>query len=176
LTKDDKTVSAAHARERRVVHLLTGPPENAESDQRMVASFMQHQGTKIVSGGTTARIVSRVTGHPVAMRQEGCDFTAPPGSILDGVELVTEGAVTLTQAFRLLDGRTDLSLDCSAASELAALLRQADCVRFTVGEAVNSANASDAFLALGICQRSTIVSLLKEKLESMGKLVTVVTV
>jgi hypothetical protein len=71
-----------------------------------------------------------------------------------------------------LDADVNLSDDPGAASELAALLGRADCVRFTVGEAVNPANADIAFRKQGILARSALVPLLAGKLERMGKLVT----
>jgi len=172
LAGDDKTVLIAHAREGNVVHVLTGPPRDPAKDASVVDAFMREQGTKVICGATTADIVSRRMGLPLGIEQNPSDLTTPPRSSLEGVDLVTEGAVTLMQVFNLLDADVNLSDDPGAASELAALLGRADCVRVTVGEAVNPANADIAFRKQGILARSALVPLLAGKLERMGKLVT----
>jgi hypothetical protein len=173
LPGDDKTVVIAHARMGSVVRVLTGPPKDPKNDASVVEAFMNEEGRKVVCGATTAEIVSRQTGITLEMDQDMTDFTTPPRSSLRGVDLVSEGAVTLIQAFNLLDADVDLSQDKGAASELAGMLRTADCVHFVVGEAVNPANEDIAFRKQGILPRSTVVPLIAGKLEKMGKLVTV---
>jgi hypothetical protein len=89
-----------------------------------------------------------------------------------GIDLVGEGAVTLTQVFNILDGGLETAGDRSAASELTGLLLRADRVHFTVGGAVNPANRDIAFIKQGILARGSVVPLIAEKLEEQGKLVT----
>lgn len=173
LPGDDKSVLIAHAREGTEVHILTGPPSDPSRDTRVVEAFMEEKGRKVISGATTAEIVSRLTGKTLGMEQSFTDFTTPPRSSLEGVDLVTEGAVTLMQVFNLLDADVDLSKDTGAAAELAGLLRGADCVRFTVGGALNPANDDIAFRKQGILPRAEVVPLIAKKLEAMGKTVTV---
>jgi hypothetical protein len=173
LPGDDKTVLIAHARKGSVVRVLTGPPKDRGRDAAVAEAFMAAEDCKVICGATTADIVSRQAGLALEMEQDPRDFTTPPRSSLRGVDLVTEGAVTLTQVANLLDADVDLADDQGAAAELAGLLRQADCVVFTLGQAINPANADIAFRKQGILSRSVVVPLIASKLERMGKLVTV---
>jgi hypothetical protein len=173
LPGDDKTVVIAHARTGSVVRVLTGPPKDEKNDASVVETFMGEEGLKVVCGATTADIVSRQTGVSLEMDQDMTDFTTPPKSSLRGLDLVTEGAVTLMQVFNLLDADVDLSTDQGAAAELAGMMRRADYVQFTMGEAINPANEDIAFRKQGIPPRATVVPLIAGKLEKMGKLVTV---
>lgn len=94
---DDTTVATVKVIPRQVVSLFSGPPLRASDDERMVVDFMSPEGSKIVCGGSSANLVARVLQRRVAtdLNYQG---DLPPTAHIDGMDLVTEGVLTLRQA------------------------------------------------------------------------------
>lgn len=170
---DDRTVLLAHARCGQIVDLLTGPPVDKAQDERIVADFLLDESIKVVCGATSADIVARYSDCVLEVEQHPASFSTPPRYFMEGIDLVSEGAITLTQAYNILEEDLVKTSDRSAASDLAYILQQADHVRFTVGLARNPANTDIVYRKQGILARDKIVPLLADKLEKMGKLVTI---
>ena len=85
------------------VHLMTGPARNPEDDVRMVQDFMDDPNARtIVCGGTSATIVSRVLGKKLDVSLDYVDPEIPPIAYMEGVDLVTEGVLTLNRVLQLL--------------------------------------------------------------------------
>ena len=57
----------------------------------------------MICGGTTAGIVSRLLGRTVTMNLAQLDPEIPPAAVMDGVDLVTEGTVTLGKVAEMLE-------------------------------------------------------------------------
>ena len=168
---DDTTAAFLSCRAGRVMHVMTGPPLEKNSDDDLVESFMNKPGVKVVCGSTTADIVSRYTGRPIERQKVSPAFFRPPKYFMKGLDLVTEGAVVLNQLFNIV-ALTDMELDMeSCVSELAVLMRVCDIIHFYVGGAENTGHNDIAFAQMGIIPRKKIIPLLAERLRGMGKLV-----
>lgn len=102
---DDVTAMVIRIPAENTVSLIYGPPADPADDERMVREFLDAKGTRIVCGGTTAKIVSRVTGEEVFSLppEDGVENALPPLSFMDGVDLVTEGVLTMTAAWKLVE-------------------------------------------------------------------------
>jgi len=170
---DDCTVALARCREGFVVNLLTGPPADAKVDDDVVAQFLGSDGFKVVCGGKTAEIVARYLGKKVRMERAPQSLIAPPRYGIDGIDLVTEGAVTLNQVFHLLDEDIGKFKEDSGVTELCSLLSVADRVNILHGTAHNQATEDITFRQRGILTRRKVVPLLSERLSAAGKLVVV---
>lgn len=168
---DDCTVVAALCRRGQIVNILTGPPTSPARDTATVRRFLQAEGLKVVCGGTTAEIVARVLGERLGVEQNPQSMLAPPRYHISGVDLVTEGAVTLNQVYNVLDEDLANLTEDSGVTELCALLHLADRVNVTAGKATNPASSDISFRQCGILTRDHIVPLLAEKLRAAGKLV-----
>ncbi len=99
--KDDLSCAVIYFRMPRKVIICTGPPVHPENDERFADKLHYFQGKKIVSGATTADIIARkyrsvIEDEPIV------DKTLPPSSKMRGVDLVTEGILTLSKAVYLL--------------------------------------------------------------------------
>ncbi|MEN6428161.1 MAG: SpoIIE family protein phosphatase [Phycisphaerales bacterium] len=171
--RDDMTVVSAHCRLGKTLHILTGPPADKRLDADVVNRFLAMDGPKVVCGATTAAIVARVTGRKLAIDREPTSLIAPPKYALEGIDLVTEGAVTLNQLCNILDVPEEEFEEINPVTELADLLQQADRVSFILGRGANPANDSMGFRQQGIIKREAIVPLLAKKLRARGKLVMV---
>ena len=170
---DDCTVVLAHCRPGKQLSILTGPPHHPSADHAFVERFLATPGWKVVCGATTAKIVARHLGRELGMEQDENTLVAPPSYRIDGVDLVTEGAVTLTQVYNILEDDPARYEEWSGVTQLCDLLRVADRIHFFVGTASNPGNRSIAFQQKGILPRTRTVPLIRERLNKAGKLVVV---
>ncbi|HID78286.1 MAG TPA: hypothetical protein EYP56_20120 [Planctomycetaceae bacterium] len=168
---DDVSIAVVKARWKRTVVLMTGPPVRGEDDERVVEALMGTAGTRVVCGGTTANIVARQLGRPISVDLETGTEAIPATGRIEGIDLVTEGTLTMTQALETI--RADVSseqlkLKVDGASRLVLLLRQADEVRMLVGRALNPAHQNPNLpVELGI--KSQVAQALGEELRRRGK-------
>jgi hypothetical protein len=167
---DDCTAIMACCRPGRIVNILSGPPTDRASDRAVIARFLRADGAKVVCGATTAKIVGHCVGAPVQVEQ-ATSLIAPPAYRLHGIDLVTEGAVTLNQAYNILDEDPAAYAEQSGVTKLCRLLLEADRINIFLGQARNPAAGDIAFRQQGILQRGKVVPLLAEKLRRQGKLV-----
>jgi hypothetical protein len=170
---DDCTVALALCRWGKTVTILTGPPSDAARDRDVVAKFLMAEGSKIVCGGTTANIVANYRGTQVVMEPNPQSVLSPPRYLIEGIHLVTEGAVTLNQVYNLLDENLEDCEEESGVTQLCDLLKKADRVNFIVGVAQNPASENIAFRQRGILNRTQIIPLIADKLRKTGKLVLI---
>lgn len=172
----DVTVIALHSRPMHTATVWTGPPMDPAQDQAALDELMSEQGTRIICGDTTAEIAARLLGADLEMepRPEDGWQEVPPTSRLDGVDLVTEGLVTLGKARERMAGVRrvrDVPAWGDGATRLARALLAADQSRFLVGLAVNPAQTADA--AQTIPLRRVVVERLIHDLTMKGKLASV---
>ena len=170
---DDCSVVLAHCRNGQTLNIFTGPPCDREIDHETVRQFLALPGIKVVCGGTTAQIVAKYLNEPLQVEQEPTSTIAPPRYAIHGVDLVTEGAITLNQMYNIMDEDVSKLSENSGVTELRLLLIVADRVNFVVGMAENNANNDISFLQRGVLSRKVIVPHIVERLEKDGKLVTV---
>jgi serine/threonine protein phosphatase PrpC len=105
---DDTTVCVVKIRKRRQVNLMIGPPADRKDDEKMMSLFFAKEGRTIICGGTTASIAARFLGQEIKTVIEYADGDIPPTSELRGVDLVTEGVLTVN---RVMDYALDYLAD-----------------------------------------------------------------
>ena len=182
---DDTTVACMRIINAKPVHLMTGPAQDPSMDEEMVRSFMSGDDStkRIVCGGTSATIVSRVLKKRLDVSMDYVDPDIPPIAYMDGIELVTEGVLTLNRVVQLLrrymknetvSENFFLELDKPNGASMVAKMLIEDCteLHLYVGKAINSAYQNPGLpFDLGI--RQNLVEQLKTVVEEMGKQVTV---
>jgi hypothetical protein len=158
-----------------VANVFTGPPTRRETDADWVQRFTERLGKRVVCGGTTAKIVARQMGLTLEVDLTTMTTDVPPVGRLPGMDLVTEGILTLTRVRDMLRAGTDktaVRFQVDGASSLLRLLLEVDHVHFLVGQAVNPAHQNpDLPHQLGI--RLGVVREILEELRQQGKEVTV---
>lgn len=170
--RDDATAALFTCRPGRTVHIFTGPPANKGRDQAAVNSFLAQDGMKVVCGSTTAEVCARYSGHKLTSSPAENPFE-PPERFIEGLDMVTEGALTLNQLYNLMVEPPE-SLDRgSTVTRLLDLLRSADRIYFHVGSASNPGHGGQIFRQLGVLPRRTIIPLIAARLKAEGKLVLV---
>lgn len=171
---DDTSCMVIYFRRPRKLQLLTGPPFNEENDKIFAKKVLSYDGKTVLCGGTTANIVSRELNRKITTNLKLIRISGnlPPPSQMEGVDLVTEGILTLTEVCRALEAGKlyDLPL---AASELANMLINSDVIELVVGTKVNEAH-QDPNLPVDLEIRRNIVKKIKAILEQKyRKLVTI---
>jgi hypothetical protein len=169
---DDTTVVAVKVRRPRRLNLMMGPPFSKEQDEAIVRRFISAPGQKVVSGGTTATLVSRVLKKPLKVSLEYHDPTIPPIAHLEGIDLVTEGVLTLNAAADRLLSLPDLkrSTRADGATLVARLLMDSDHVYIWAGGAVNPAH-QNPLLPSSMNIKVQVLGRLRTQLETLGKVV-----
>ena len=168
---DDTTCLLLVCREAKTITVFTGPPAKKQNDAEAVRSFMERGGLKVVCGSTTAEMVARERHVTVSVKDVSGAFHKPPSFEIEGIDLATEGAVTLNQVYNILDERAETLDRNSSVSSLYKLLHASDRIDFMVGTALNPGHEGIVFRQMGMFPREVIVQLLAERLRRMGKLV-----
>jgi len=83
--------------------LVTGPPFDMAYDHELASLVEGYDGKKIVCGGTTIDILSRELNREVTDSLDFFDPELPPFSYMDGIDLVTEGILTLNKVNSIRD-------------------------------------------------------------------------
>ena len=142
LPKDDISACVLYFREPRTSLIFTGPPFNQKKDAEYAKLFADFPGKKAICGGTTANLISRELNRPITMDKEISIGKLPSCSYMDGVDLVTEGILTLTETLECLEaGKLDVD---NAAGKLIKFLLDSDCINFMVGAKLNQAHYNPA--------------------------------
>ncbi len=169
---DDTTVVAIKIRRPYRLNLMMGPPATPEHDREVIERFLAAPGSKVVSGGTTATLVSRIIAKPLKVSLEYHDSNIPPIAHLEGIDLVTEGVLTLNAAADRLRAPKELrqSKRMDGASLVARMLLESDHVHIWAGGAVNPAH-QNPLLPSAMNIKLQVLSRLRTQLELLGKVV-----
>ena len=177
---DDTTVCTVRIRKREPMNLLFGPPSNRDDCDKMMSLFFSKEGKHIVCGGTTSSIAARYLGKTVQTELNFVDPDIPPIAHIDGVDLVTEGVITINKVLEyakdyLKDNEAykDWSYKQDGASMICRLLfEEATDINFYVGRAMNPAHQNPE-LPINFNIKMQLVSELSECLKKMGKRIKV---
>jgi hypothetical protein len=145
--KDDITCAVVYFRSPRQLLVMTGPPFSRSRDQQLAMMAVSTPGRKVICGGTTANIISRLLKRPIRdCIGEPSDAKIPPPASMEGIDLVTEGALTLCEVLRLLEEESaPEEMRSNAAVRIVAMLLDSDLVNFAVGTSVNEAHQDPSF-------------------------------
>lgn len=177
---DDTSFAVMRLCRQETVNLMIGPPSAMNLDRKMVRTFFESEGLHIVCGGTTNRIAARYLGKEIYASLDYGDSELPPMYQLEGVDLATEGVVTISKvleyAREYIEG-TQLNpiwrYQNDGASRIAnALFEVATNIHFFVGCAINPAHQNPN-LPIAFGAKFQLIDSLGKCLEKMGKKVEV---
>ena len=177
---DDTTIAVMRLAQPCTVNLMIGPPSSATLDDDMLEAFFSQSGRRIVCGGSTNQLAARYLGKELTASLDYFDSDLPPMYSLEGVDLSTEGAITIsrvldyageylsgTQLHPRWEGKRD-----GAARIARMLFENATDIHFFVGCAMNPAHQNPN-LSLAFGAKFQLIEKLAKRLEEMGKRVTV---
>jgi len=153
---DDISCLVLYIRQPRKLRVLTGPPVDPKRDSEYAALLTNWNGRSAVCGGTTANIVERELGKTAEMDFSTIDPCIPITSTMDGVDLISEGCITLGYCVQMLEDNELFKAKRNGAALLKELLLSSDVIEFYVGTRINQAHQDpDLPLELDI-RRNTI--------------------
>ena len=177
---DDATACVIKIRKRVPMNMLFGPPANRDDCEKMMSLFFSKEGKHIVCGGTTASIAAKWLGKPLKASLTFERSDVPPIAEIDGVDLVTEGVITVNKVVEYAEdyvGENKLyeqwSMQRDGASLICRLLfEEATDINFFVGRAVNPAHQNPD-LPINFNIKMNLVKKLTDALFKMGKKIKV---
>lgn len=177
---DDATACVVKIRKREPMNILFGPPRNRDDCNRMMSLFFSKEGKHIVCGGTTSSIVSNYLKKPIKASLNFSASGLPPTAEIEGVDLVTEGVITVNKVIEYAKDALDKnelydewSVNRDGASMICRLLfEEATDINFYVGRAVNPAHQNPD-LPINFNIKMNLVEELSSCLTKMGKRIKV---
>ena len=177
---DDATACIIKIRKREPMNILFGPPSNRDDCDRMMSLFFSKEGKHIICGGTTSSIASKYLRKPLRASLNFEKSDIPPIAQLEGVDLVTEGVITVNRVLEYAKdylGENSMyehwSYQRDGASLICQLLfEEATDINFYVGRAINPAHQNPD-LPINFSIKMNLVEELSKSLIQMGKRIKV---
>lgn len=177
---DDTTVATVKLRKRKPLSLIMGPPADPKDVNKMMNAAFSNKGRKIVCGGTTSSLAAEYLGKPLQTELTYFDPEIPPTSKIEGVDLVTEGVITMSRVLEYAKDYVDKNerydewrKKKDGASQIARMLfTEATDINFYIGRAINPAHQNPN-LPITFNIKMNIVEQLAQCLKIMGKNINV---
>ena len=163
--RDDISCATIYFREPRKLLICTGPPYDKEKDKELASKVTGYNGKVILCGGTTADIVARQLNKVIIDELIFEDPELPPESFLEGIDLVTEGILTLQKVNELLKTyNNSVRLGKGPADKIVKMIMDSDEIHFIIGTRINIAH-QDPNLPVDLEIRRTVVKRIARLLE-----------
>ncbi|NMM64936.1 SpoIIE family protein phosphatase [Clostridium sp. P21] len=179
---DDTTVVSVKIRQPSYVNVFTGPPKDKEMDSTVIRNFMNSPGKKVICGGTAANIAERELNRKLKVNLDFLNKNVPPTASMEGIDLITEGVLTLSMAIEKIKKYLNPSsddrefIDYNGKDGVSALVKilMEDCTHLNlwVGKAVNPAHQNPDFPA-DLSIKLKLVGELYNQMKSLGKNVNI---
>ena len=177
---DDATACVIKIRKRVPMNILFGPPSDRDDCDRMMSLFFSKEGKHIICGGTTSSIAAKWLRKPLRPKLNFERSDVPPIAELEGVDLVTEGVITINKVVEYAndyinnnDSYEEWGYSNDGASLISRLLfEEATDINFYVGKAVNPAHQNPD-LPINFNIKMNLVQELSKALKLMGKRIKV---
>lgn len=177
---DDTTIAAVKIRKREYINLLIGPPSNPNDLNEMLSRFFDLEGKHIVCGGTTSTLAAEFLDKELKTGLDYQDSEIPPIAEIEGVDLVTEGVITINHVLYFAKNYLEDNAFYSkwhyrkdAASLIANMLfESATDINFFVGRAINPAHQNPN-LPINFSIKMRLIDELSDCLKKMGKRINV---
>ena len=140
-SKDDISCSVLYMRKPRKTLICSGPPFEKEKDEYLTELVTKYEGKKIICGGTTAHIISRCMKKEIKIDLEDDSNDLPPVSEIEGIDLVTEGILTLAKVSEFLEKKSfNEVLPENASGKILEIIMNSDIIDFIAGTRINNAH------------------------------------
>ena len=169
---DDRTIAVLKFCRRSTVNIIMGPPEEPENDEKILGLFFAKKGLHIVCGGSTGQMVSRYLDKPIEIIQGSGNERVPDMATLEGVDLLTEGIITLQEMLKLckrLRNTPELILQLGEGPDeilYKNLFLNSSNINIFFGTASNDAHANTA---ISFDKKIEAVTMLEQELLKAGK-------
>lgn len=178
---DDTSALVIKVKKRNAVNMIIGPPHNKNDDNKTMRLFFSKEGKYVVCGGSTANAVSRYLGKPLKIIENlEDDYEIPPIASIEGVDLVTEGVITIGKVVELSreyikDSSIALTLEDKkdGASLVAKMVfEEATDINIFFGQSKNEGNEENG-LDIDFKTKCKLIEELESNLSKLGKKVKI---
>ena len=173
---DDASFAGMLVRHKSAMILFTGPPLNEDDDAKIAERVLNFDGKKVVCGGTTGNIVGRYLGQLAEVDIESMTPDIPPIATLPGIDLVTEGILTMNKALEMIEQCnaviSRLPNEHNGAAMLARAILETDHIHMIVGQQINE-YYQNPLLPREVSLRKGLIDRYVELLERLHKRVQV---
>lgn len=160
--KDDTSCGVIYFRNPRRMLLLSGPPYNSENDRKLAEIIESFPGTKVICGGTTSQIISRELNQEIEVGLKPNSMGLPPESKMNGVDLLTEGILTIGKVSEILENYNGDDIGCSSpAHKIVNMFLVSDEIDFLIGTRINNAHQDPTLPVELEIRRSVIKKIIK---------------
>lgn len=164
--KDDTTCGVVYFRDPRKMLICTGPPYEMDKDEEYASIIKNYFGKKVLCGGTTADIIAKQLHLKIVDTLEFEDFDLPPISYMEGIDLVTEGILTLSKVYTILKNYDNKTMIGKGPADLIVKnFLESDIIDFIIGTRINIAH-QDPNLPIDLEIRRTVVKKIARTLEN----------
>jgi hypothetical protein len=177
---DDTTIAAIKIRNRQPINLMIGPPSDPKDLHTMLSHFFAKEGKHICCGGTTSTLAAQYLDQDMITSIDYPDPEIPPISKVAGIDLVTEGVITMSRVLQYAKSYLEDNayyLQWSSKKDGASLITQqlfeeATDINFYVGRAINPAHQNPN-LPINFSIKMRLVDELADCLRKIGKRINV---
>lgn len=175
---DDTTVITLSYRQPEVLTIFSGPPTDPADDKEVIRRLIESPGKKIICGGTAATIAARELGREMKTTFHIEDKNIPPIAYISGIDLVTEGVLTLKatvermESYQKDDDASFINQKDGASLLAKYIINQCTHINFLIGRAKNPAHQNPDFPEELSIKRNVIEQLKNEAIK-LNKIVTV---
>lgn len=163
--KDDTSCASIYFRKPRKLLITTGPPFEENRDIEFATKFREFDGKKIICGATTGDILSRELNLEITDSTNFDSSDLPPISYMDGVDLITEGILTLSKVNKILKKlNPQYKLGNGPADKIVKLIKQSDEIHFLIGTRINIAH-QDPNMPIELEMRRSVIRRIAQILE-----------
>ncbi|MBS2213151.1 SpoIIE family protein phosphatase [Carboxylicivirga mesophila] len=139
--KDDATCQVIYCREPRKLVLASGPPYYKNCDALLAERIDNFRGKKIICGGTTSKIISRELKREIRIELNNYNPELPPIAEMEGIDLITEGILTLGKVSSILEQLNSHSVNGDGPAErMVKLFLDSDSILILAGTQINNAH------------------------------------
>jgi len=165
VSHDDTSCTVLYFRDPRKLIICTGPPFDEANDRVYAEKVLEYEGKKIACGATTADILAREMGKQIEDSFEFDDPDLPPVSYMEGLDLITEGILTLSKVAEMLRTySSNTRLGKGPADQIVKLLLESDEIHMLIGTKINIAH-QDPTLPVELEIRRTVIKRIARVLE-----------
>ncbi len=138
--KDDTSCACIFLRTPRKLMLFTGPPFDKSKDSHAAELVKDFDGKKIICGATTAELLSREWIEPI-INEPNHYYGFPPTSQMEGVDLITEGVITLSAVAEVLTShKPTYILGNNPADRITKMFLESDEITILMGTKLNKSH------------------------------------
>ncbi len=166
-SKDDTSCICLYVREPRKLLICSGPPFSEDKDKYLAEVISSYKGQKIVCGGTTSQIIARELHKEIVVDMDLDKIASglPPQSHIDGIDLVTEGIITLGALSKLLEeDKFNNPPKDDPSWNILKYVMNADIIDIVVGTKINVAH-QDPSLPVELEIRRNVIKRIKQLIE-----------